>query len=151
MENKNIKYIKEIKTVNRLLIITALIIFIASLEAFTLGKNQDLLKVFLDLNKNNTPSDYMGIIITNYFFNIFEVILITLFTFFSYKKYGISKLFKIIFSLIILIKTINIIISFKTNSIFYYLIVLLYITYLLVLIQAPITKRKVNYGLFKNH
>lgn len=151
MENRNIKYKKEKKTVNRLLIITALIIFIASLEAFNLGKNQDLLKVFLELNKNNFPSDYMGIIITNYFYNIFEVILITLFTFFTYKKYGISKLFKIIFSLIILIKTINIIISFKTNSIFYYLIVLLYICYLLVIIKAPITKRKVNYGLFKNH
>ncbi|MFM1542342.1 hypothetical protein ABGF49_06270 [Helcococcus ovis] len=151
MENRNIKYKKEKKTVNRLLIITALIIFIASLEAFNLGKNQDLLKVFLELNKNNSPSDYMEIIITNYFYNIFEVILITLFTFFTYKKYGISKLFKIIFSLIILIKTINIIISFKTNSIFYYLIVLLYICYLLVIIKAPITKRKVNYGLFKNH
>ncbi|MFM1534970.1 hypothetical protein ABGF38_07215, partial [Helcococcus ovis] len=60
MENRNIKYKKEKKTVNRLLIITALIIFIASLEAFNLGKNQDLLKVFLELNKNNSPSDYMG-------------------------------------------------------------------------------------------
>jgi len=142
------KLILEKKYVKRLIIATILIILVASSEAFIMAKSKELMETFLNISKDKTPNDYLSLVMFNYFMNIFEPIAITLFSFFSHKKHGISSLYKIIFSAIIGLRLFNIILKFETSSLFYYLMIILYIIYLIILLTAPITKRKVNNGIF---
>ena len=145
---KNENNILEKKFVNKLVIITILIVLVASSEAFIMAKSKELMEMYLNISKDKTPNDYLSLVMFNYFMNVFEPIAITVFTFFSHKKYGISSLYKIIFSAIIGLRIFNILLKFETSSLFYYLIIILYIIYLILLITAPITKRKVNNGIF---
>ncbi|WP_282926250.1 hypothetical protein [Helcococcus kunzii] len=142
------KLILEKKYIKRLIIATILIIFVATCEAFIMAKSKELMETYMKLNKDKSVSDYLSLVMFSYFLNIIEPVAITVFTFFSHKEYGISSLYKIIFSAIIGLRILNTILKFETSSLFYYLMIILYIIYLIILLNAPITKRKVKNGLF---
>lgn len=152
MENKNLKDKEKFNIIKKFLakitIISGLIILISSLEAFVLAKSSELVNIYLQSNINSTPSDYLNIVMVNYFTNILEPILITLFSIFMLKKIGITKLYKIVFVIILFLRLFNIFISFKTQSIFYYLLIFLYILFIYIIIRTPETKRTKNYGIF---
>ena len=142
MTKKIIKLNENDKFTNRILIVTFLIIIVASLEAFILAKSKDLLDIYLGIHPKDSPNDYLNTVIINFLINIFEPILISLYTFFTYKKYGIAPVFKFIFGGIILVRLINIGLKMNFESIFYYLLIILYIIFFILIINAP-KKRKV--------
>lgn len=144
--NSKEKIINDNKIITRILIVAALIIFVASMEAFMLAKSSELLDIYMELNPGDMPSDYVNIVLINFLLNIFEPLLIALYVFLTYRKYGANKLFKFIFGGIILIRLVNIILRFNIGSIFYYLLIILYIVFFIVIINTPV-KRKVKNGL----
>lgn len=128
---------KEKKFVKRLVIVTTLLVIISSIEAIIMAKSKELFDAYIIINKNHTFSDYISLVLVNYFSTIFEAIIITLFTFFTYNKYGISSLYKIFFSAIIFMKLVNYLLKFNTSSVFYFLTIILYIILLITLVTAP--------------
>lgn len=139
---------QEKKYIKRLIIISSIIIIVSSLSAFMMAKSEDLFKTYIELNKNKTFDDYISLVLVNYFMNIAEPIIISIFTYFTYKKYGISRLYKLFFSAITALKLFNIVIKFETASLFYYLLIILYTILVILIAKAPNTKRKAKYGLF---
>lgn len=133
---------------NKILIISSIIIFIASLEALLQAKSSELLNAYLKAFPNESPNDYLGLIMVNYFYNIIEVIMITLFTVFGMKRFGITVMYKIVFSVMLILRIVNFVLTFKTNSVFYYILIVLYIILLFIISTSKITKRKVSYGIF---
>ena len=142
---ENIKNLN--KYIYRLLILSFLIILVNSLESFIYAKSSELLQSFLEVNPGSTADDYLSIVLINYFVSIVEPVIITLFTVFTYKKYGITKLYKFIFSAILALKFFNIVLKFNFSSVFYFVNIILYILLLILIINAPITKRKVKNAL----
>lgn len=140
--NKNLN-----KYIYRLLITSFLIILVNSLESFIYAKSNELFQSFLKINPTSTANDYLSVVLTNYFVSIIEAVIITLFTVFTYKKYKITKLYKFIFGAIVLLRIFNTVLKFNFSSVFYFLNIILYILLFVLIINAPITKRKVKNGL----
>lgn len=145
MNNRKIS-IEDKRKVNRIYIVALIIIVIASLEAIMLAKSRELIKLYMELNPGNTVSDYVGIVLINFLINIMEPVLISIYTYFTVYRYGINKIFKIVFSAIVILRLVNIIIKFNFNSIFYYLLIIFYVIFLFCIINAP-TKRTVKDGI----
>lgn len=137
--NKNLN-----KYIYRLLIISFLIILVNSLESFVFAKSSELFQSYLEVNPGSTADDYLSVVLTNYFVSIVEAVIITIFTVFTYKKYGITKLYKIIFGAIVALRLFNTVLKFNFSSVFYFLNIILYILLFVLIITAPITKRKVK-------
>lgn len=140
--NKNLN-----KYIYRLLIISFLIILVNSLESFVFAKSSELFQSYLEVNPGSTADDYLSVVLNNYFVSIVEAVIITIFTVFTYKKYGITKLYKIIFGAIVALRLFNTVLKFNFSSVFYFLNIILYILLFVLIITAPITKRKVKNGL----
>ena len=131
----------------RLLIISFFIILVNSLESFIHAKSNELVQSFIKVNPGSTANDYLSVVLINYFMSIVEAVIITIFTVFTYKKYAITKLYKFIFGVIVLLRIFNTVIKFNFSSVFYFLNITLYILLFILIITAPITKRKVKNGL----
>ncbi|MDO4604680.1 MAG: hypothetical protein Q4B23_01740 [Helcococcus sp.] len=140
--NKNLN-----KYIYRLLIISFFIILVNSLESFIHAKSNELVQSFIKVNPGSTANDYLSVVLINYFMSIVEAVIITIFTVFTYKKYAITKLYKFIFGAIVLLRIFNTVIKFNFSSVFYFLNITLYILLFILIITAPITKRKVKNGL----
>lgn len=140
MENKNIQIEKYVK---RIILVTFLIILVSSMEAFILAKSSELIKAYIETNPGSSTGDYINVVLLNYFVRIIEPVIITLFTVLTYKKFGISRLYKFFFAAIIALKLFNLVIRFEFYSIFYYLLIALYLLLLVLVSTAPESKRKV--------
>lgn len=140
MNQKRIKQLE--KYLYRLIIVTFLIILVSSLESFILAKSSELSNLYRSLNPGSSESEYINAVLVNFLLSIFEPSLLTLFTFFTYKRFGITKIYKFVFSIILGLRLFNLILSARVNSIFYYILILLYVILIIVVIKAPVNKRK---------
>lgn len=131
----------------KLIAISFLIILVNSLESFVYAKSNEFLNQYLQLKPGSTADDYISLVLVNYFISIMEAVIITIFTVFTYKRFGITKLYKFIFGAIVLLRLFNTVLKFNTSSLFYYINIILYILLFILIITAPLTKRKVNNGL----
>ena len=116
--NKNLKVV---------LIVSFLIVLFASLEALMNAKSIEAFDSFKVAFPTLTAQDYINFILLNYIFNILEPIIISMFLFFTYNKIKPNKLYAIVFGGMILIKFVNKIFTFNITSIFYYILLVLYI------------------------
>lgn len=139
---QKIKKLQE-KYLLRILIITALIILVSSMEALMLAKSTEFLNAFLKNNPGSSQGEYLNVIIITFLSAIFEPVIISIYTFATYKKLGIKKIYKFIFAAILALRLFNTIISFRLNSIFYYILIILYILLIICVMKAPVNKRKV--------
>ena len=128
----NKKVSKKLKIV---LIISLLIILFASLEALMNGKSIEAYNSYMEVFSNHSISDYLNFILLSYIFNIIEPIIISLYLYFTYNKIKPNSLYKIVFGGMILIKIVNKVLSFNIGSIFYYIILILYILLLISIIR----------------
>ena len=145
MNNRKIT-IEETRKANQIYIFALLIVLVASAEAIMLGKSKELMDAFIALDPANNADGYIGVVLINFFQNIIEVVLTALYVFFTFKKHPFNSMFKIVFAIIIGLKLVTHILKFNLTSVFYYLLVILYILFLYVILTVP-TKRKVNDGL----
>lgn len=116
--NKNLKIV---------LIISILIIVFASLEALMNAKSLEAFNFYKEMFPAQTAQDYLNFILLNYLYNIVEPIIISLYLFFTYNRIKPTRLYAIVFGGMILIKLVNKILTFNINSIFYYILLILYI------------------------
>lgn len=139
---QEIKKLQE-KYLLRILIITFLIVLVSSMESLMLAKSTEFLEAFLKNNPGSSQGDYLNTIIMSFLASIFEPVIISIYTFTTYKKLGIKKIYKFIFAAILGLRLFNTIISFRLNSVFYYILIILYILLIICVIKAPVNKRKV--------
>lgn len=138
------KNIKELdKYFIKISIVSLLIVIVSGLESLMLAKSSELINAYIDLNPGLTINDYLGVVLINYFIGIMEPLLLVLYTAFTYKKYGIKKIYKIVFPILLALRMFNIFLSFRTASIFYYIILGLYLLLIIFVAFAPERKRKV--------
>lgn len=130
--------------VTRLVLIAGIIIMIASLEALMMAKSTDVFDAFIGKNPGMDFNQYISFIIVNFLSTIFEATLISLFTFFTYKKFGIKPIYKIVFGIIVLLKLVILTTKFQLDSVFYYSIIVLYIVFFITIVTAPIRERVKN-------
>lgn len=117
------------------LIISLLIVLFASLEALMNAKSVEAFNSYKVVFPDHTADDYIDFTLMNYVYNIIETIIISLFLFFTRDKLRPNKLYTIVFGGMILIKLVNKILSFNINSIFYYILLILYILLLISVVR----------------
>lgn len=124
----------------KILLVSSAIIFFSSLEAILNAKSVEVYETFMIVNKGATQTDFINIILINFLLNILEPVLISLYTFFTYKKYGITKLYKFVFCAIILVRIINLIVKDNFSSLLYIVIVSLYLVFFVIVALLPLEK-----------
>lgn len=130
----------------KILIVSALIILVSSLEALMLSKDKGLFEIFLKNNQSiNNFSDYLNFVLINYIFSIMIPIILSIYTYFSLDKYGLNFdnreffYYRLFFAGMILIQIVNMILRFSLFSLFYYLNIILYIILLFFVTKKPIS------------
>lgn len=118
---------KDEKFLMKILIVSALIIFFISLEAIILAKDYNNFNEFRKNVSDISYDDYLNLIIMNMFLGVLNPIIISLYTFFTIKKYGINNIYKMFFGFATVLSLANIILQFRIKSIFYYLVIILHL------------------------
>lgn len=118
---------KDEKFLMKILIVSALIIFFISLEAIILAKDYNNFNEFRKNVSDISYDDYLNLIIMNMFLGVLNPIIISLYTFFTIKKYGTNNIYKMFFGFATVLSLANIILQFRIKSIFYYLVIILHL------------------------
>lgn len=128
--------------INIMLSLTVAIIIFSSIEALMLAKSKEIYDAYLMANPNFTSQDFINFVLIGFISNIFEPIVISLYSFFTYKKYRFNRIYKFVFCTIILIKMINIAFKFAVSSIFYFILLILYALLFMTIAYLPTKKNK---------
>lgn len=114
---------KREKFLLRVLTLTSLIILLLSLEALMMAKDIEVYRQILDKKPGLSFDEYINAIIFNLFIRVLSPIAISLYTFFTVKKFGVGFSYKLFFGGMTLIEIVNLIFQFRTGSVFYYLVI----------------------------
>ncbi len=117
------------KRLKIMIIVGGLIIFISSLESLMLAKSLEAFEAFKKLTSNDDFSVFISYTLQNYFMNIIEPIIITLYTYFTFNKIRINRYYHLFFGMIILIRIVLLFVMFNYQSFFYYIIIALYVMF----------------------
>ena len=117
----------------KILIISALIILNFSLEAMMMAKDASVFTTISKITPELSYDDFLNSIIFSLFIKVINPITISLYTFFTIKKYGINNTYKLFFGAMTLISIVNLFFSFSIGSVFYYLGLILNIFLLIVI------------------
>lgn len=117
----------------KILIISFVIIINFSLEAMMMAKDPSVFDTISKMKPGLSYDDFLNSIIFSLFIKIINPITISLYTFFTIKKYGINKTYKLFFGSMTLISLVNLFFSFSLGSMFYYLGLILNIILLIVI------------------
>ncbi len=116
---------KREKFLLKILIVSALIILASSIEALMMAKD---IEVYREILKNNPGlgfDEYINSVVFNLFIRVLSPVVISLYTFFTVKKYGVNFSYKLFFGGMTLIEIVQLILQFRIGSIFYYIVIIL--------------------------
>lgn len=119
----------------KILIISAIIILNFSLEAMMMAKDPSIFDTISKLKPGLSYDDFLNSIIFSLFTKVINPITISLYTFFTIKKYGINKTYKLFFGAMTIISIVNLFFTFSLGSVFYYLGLILNIILLIVIVR----------------
>ena len=119
----------------KILIISAIIILNFSLEAMMMAKDPSVFDNISKLKPGLSYDDFLNSIIFSLFTKVINPITISLYTFFTIKKYGINKTYKLFFGAMAIISIVNLFFTFSLGSVFYYLGLILNIILLIVIVR----------------
>ncbi len=125
------------KYLTKVLITSVLIIIIASIEAILKGKSREIFALF-EKNTGGNFEDYIGFVTLNYLLDIVEPVIISLFFVMATKKLKITRLMKFIMAGLVLAKIVMKVSKLELTSLFFYLLVVLYIVLLFEILKMPI-------------
>lgn len=128
---------EEKKRLLLILIVATLIILVASLNALIMAKSKEIYEAFLQQNPNMNFDQFISFVIITFFTNIFEIAIISIFTFLTFNKIRFNKIYKIVFGVIVLLRIFNHILSFNLDSVFYYVLLVLYLIFFVLIITVP--------------
>lgn len=117
----------------QILVVAAAIILNFSLEAMMMAKDPSVFETISKFKPGLSYDDFLNLIIFSLFIKVINPITISLYTFFTIKKYGINKTYKLFFGAMTLISIVNLFFSFSLGSVFYYLGLILNIFLLIVI------------------
>lgn len=115
----------------------------ASFEAFIKGKSLALFNLF-HTKTGGDLGDYINFVMFNYFLDILEPLIISLFLVFAVKKLKVNNLMKFVLAGMVAAKLIFKITKLEFNSIFFYLEILLYLLLFYFIITIPIFREDKN-------
>lgn len=141
---------KNNKHLTIMIVIAGLIIFVASLESLMITKSSEAFKAFQALTENVDFSVFISYTMQNYFMNIIEPIIITLYTYFTFDKITINRYYHLFFGMIVLVRIILLVVLFNYQSLLYYIIVALYVLYFIKVITIN-NKKGGTSGLSQNN
>lgn len=127
-----------------MVVIAGLIIFISSLESLMVAKSTEAFEAFKKLTGSSDFSVFINYTLQNYFMNIIEPIIITLYTYFTFNRIRINKYYHLFFGMIVFIRIILLVVMFNYQSIVYYIIIALYAMYFVSVITMDNTKKEVK-------
>ncbi len=119
----------------KILIISAIIILNFSLEAMMMAKDPSVFDTISKLKPGLSYDDFLNSIIFSLFTKVINPITISLYTFFTIKKYGVNKTYKLFFGAMTIISIVNLFFTFSLGSVFYYLGLILNIILLIVIVR----------------
>lgn len=119
----------------KILIVSAIIILNFSLEAMMMAKDPSVFDTISKLKPGLSYDDFLNRLIFSLFTKVINPITISLYTFFTIKKYGINKTYKLFFGAMTLISIVNLFFTFSLGSVFYYLGLILNIILLIVIVR----------------
>lgn len=134
---------KSEKHITKILITDISIIIFSSFEAFIKGKSLALFNLFQSKTGGDI-GDYLNFIMLNYFLDIIEPLIISLFLVFATKKLRVNRLMKFVLGGMVVAKLILKITKLEFNSIFFYLEILLYLIFFYFIITIPIYSEDKN-------
>lgn len=134
---------KSEKYITKILITAVLILIMASFEAFIKGKSLVLFNLF-HTKTGGDLGDYINFVMFNYFLDILEPLIISLFLVFAVKKLKVNNLMKFVLAGMVAAKLIFKITKLEFNSIFFYLEILLYLLLFYFIITIPIFREDKN-------
>lgn len=109
----------------RILIVSALIILASSIEALMMAKDVEIYREILKNNPGLGFDEYINSVVFNLFIRVLSPVVISLYTFFTVKKYGVNFSYKLFFGGMTLIEIVQLILQFRIGSIFYYIVIIL--------------------------
>lgn len=124
--NKNLSYI---------LLVSLGIILFASLEALITAKSSEAFNLFKAAYLGSQASDYLSFVLVSYLSNIIEPIILSVFLFLTFDKIKIKGIHKLVFVGIILVRILRLLFSFNIGSIFFYIILALYVGLFILLVR----------------
>lgn len=119
----------------KILIISAIVILNFSLEAMMMAKDPSVFDTISKLKPGLSYDDFLNSIIFSLFTKVINPITISLYTFFTIKKYGVNKTYKLFFGAMTIISIVNLFFTFSLGSVFYYLGLILNIILLIVIVR----------------
>lgn len=119
----------------KILMISFIIIVNFSLEAMMMAKDPSVFDAISKLKPGLSYDDFLNSIIFSLFTKVINPITISLYTFFTIKKYGINKTYKLFFGAMTIISIVNLFFTFSLGSVFYYLGLILNIILLIVIVR----------------
>ncbi|MEJ8752120.1 hypothetical protein WKS98_05785 [Lagierella sp. ICN-221743] len=134
---------KSEKHITKILITAISIIILSSFEAFIKGKSLVLFNLFQSKTGGDIV-DYLNFIMLNYFLDILEPLIISLFLVFATKKLQVNRLVKFVLGGMVVAKLVLKITKLEFNSIFFYLEILLYLLFFYFIITIPIYSEDKN-------
>ena len=123
----------------KILIISAAIIIIASIEALFLAKDINFYQNFKDISEVLTYEEYINLVLFNMFLVIVNPMIISLYTFFTIDRIEINQIYKMFFGFSTLISMMHTFFQFRLSSITYYLVIILNIILLIVIVKKERT------------
>lgn len=124
MNKKELEKKRE-KFILRILIVSALIILASSIEALMMAKDVEIYREILKNNPGLGFDEYINSVVFNLFIRVLSPVVISLYTFFTVKKYGVNFSYKLFFGGMTLIEIVQLILQFRIGSIFYYIVIIL--------------------------
>lgn len=124
---------------NRILLLSAAIILIASLEALFFAKDINHYNELKKISENLTHNEYIDLVLFNLFVVIINPMIISLYTFFTIDKIEINQIYKMFFGFSTLISMMHTLFQFRLSSITYYLVIILNILMVIVIVKKERT------------
>ena len=124
------------KYITKILLVTILIISLATFESLIKAKSIELFEIF-SKNTGKGMGEYINFLMFNYIIDILEPLIISLFLVFTKKKLRMNGLIKFVFSAMVLSKLVFKISKFEIYSIFFYFGILLYILLFYFILKIP--------------
>lgn len=136
---KAIRKESDSKFLNRILILSALIILLSSIEALFLAKDIGNYQAYRESFAEASFNDYINLILFNMFLVVLNPIIISLYTFFTIDRFKINDIYKMFFGFSTVITLFYYIFQFRIRSIFYYLVIILNIVLLITIVSKERT------------
>lgn len=141
-KGKNFSIFKSFEMgVHLIFTVSLAIIFVAALEALTKSKSKDLFDAYLMVKPYQSSSDFISFVLLTFFSDIFEPVIISVYTFFTYKKHDINNIHKFVFCSVLLVKMIFIASNLDANSTFDFVLLSLYAVLFFTIAYLPKSKK----------